>query len=428
MLAKGQMMPERHRMPVVIDGRNASESDQETPTLQHGSHQGSPSLNAQPLILDNHAQDGRLKPSEDGSPTLSQKMGQGGNNQPLVLDPYNNDVDEETATLRQGMDKGATVQPVVIQENQRRELRLVDGDGDTAGALSNDPGGIQVNLLLVGDERAVTGEDRTTLSDSEVPSLRENGGHQTLVIKGAAVRANPDTGPQRGEVLEDGSVYTLDTKAPHVVGTEVPVLKRRGGFGYSVDEGEVPTLEAQGGSHEGGPDNLPIVLAFETKGDGSVFSEDEAQTLRSMNYDKSHVNGGGQVAIALTTYETPKFAEDEALTLTTPSPSGGGQPPAVAFDWGNGQSSDRTQIVRTEGGAQVSATRPDALIVKKRLRRLTPVECERLQGFPDHWTEASSDTQRYRQMGNAINLANVRWIARAWKRMVKRLAKGRLHG
>ena len=38
------------------------------------------------------------------------------------------------------------------------------------------------------------------------------------------------------------------------------------------------------------------------------------------------------------------------------------------------------------------------------IRRLTPTECERLQGFPDGWTEGQSDTQRYKQMGNAITV------------------------
>lgn len=38
----------------------------------------------------------------------------------------------------------------------------------------------------------------------------------------------------------------------------------------------------------------------------------------------------------------------------------------------------------------------------KRIRRLTPVECERLQGFPDNWTEGLSDTQRYKCLGNAV--------------------------
>ena len=37
-----------------------------------------------------------------------------------------------------------------------------------------------------------------------------------------------------------------------------------------------------------------------------------------------------------------------------------------------------------------------------RIRRLTPVECERLQGFPDGWTEGFSDTRRYKTLGNAV--------------------------
>lgn len=46
-----------------------------------------------------------------------------------------------------------------------------------------------------------------------------------------------------------------------------------------------------------------------------------------------------------------------------------------------------------------------------RIRRLTPIECERLQGFPDGWTDRVSDTQRYRQMGNAITVDVVQYIA-----------------
>ena len=37
-----------------------------------------------------------------------------------------------------------------------------------------------------------------------------------------------------------------------------------------------------------------------------------------------------------------------------------------------------------------------------KIRRLTPIECERLQGFPDNWTAGVSDTQRYKQLGNAV--------------------------
>lgn len=47
---------------------------------------------------------------------------------------------------------------------------------------------------------------------------------------------------------------------------------------------------------------------------------------------------------------------------------------------------------------------------KSTVRRLTPTECERLQGFPDGWTEGQTDTHRYKQMGNAVAVPVVEWI------------------
>jgi DNA (cytosine-5)-methyltransferase 1 len=50
------------------------------------------------------------------------------------------------------------------------------------------------------------------------------------------------------------------------------------------------------------------------------------------------------------------------------------------------------------------------------VRRLTPKECERLQGFPDDWTASQADSSRYKMMGNAVTVPVVEWII---KRMVK---------
>ena len=50
------------------------------------------------------------------------------------------------------------------------------------------------------------------------------------------------------------------------------------------------------------------------------------------------------------------------------------------------------------------------------VRRLTPKECERLQGFPDDWTSGQADSHRYKQMGNAVTVSVVDWII---KRLVK---------
>ena len=46
------------------------------------------------------------------------------------------------------------------------------------------------------------------------------------------------------------------------------------------------------------------------------------------------------------------------------------------------------------------------------VRRLTPVECCRLQGFPDDWNDNVSDTQRYKQMGNAVCVNVAEWIGK----------------
>jgi site-specific DNA-cytosine methylase len=45
-----------------------------------------------------------------------------------------------------------------------------------------------------------------------------------------------------------------------------------------------------------------------------------------------------------------------------------------------------------------------------RIRKLTPVEYERLQGFPDNWTEGISDTQRYKCCGNAVTVPVIEYI------------------
>jgi DNA (cytosine-5)-methyltransferase 1 len=50
------------------------------------------------------------------------------------------------------------------------------------------------------------------------------------------------------------------------------------------------------------------------------------------------------------------------------------------------------------------------MVAHSGIRRLTPIECERLQGFPDGWTDDQSDTQRYKQLGNTVSVPVVREI------------------
>ena len=57
-----------------------------------------------------------------------------------------------------------------------------------------------------------------------------------------------------------------------------------------------------------------------------------------------------------------------------------------------------------------TSQRDFGLLDGRRIRRLTPVECERLQGFPDNWTEGHSDTQRYKMCGNAVTVPVVEYL------------------
>jgi len=47
---------------------------------------------------------------------------------------------------------------------------------------------------------------------------------------------------------------------------------------------------------------------------------------------------------------------------------------------------------------------------KVRVRKLTPLECERLQGLPDGYTDNVADTHRYKTLGNAVTLPVVEFI------------------
>ena len=64
-----------------------------------------------------------------------------------------------------------------------------------------------------------------------------------------------------------------------------------------------------------------------------------------------------------------------------------------------------------------------AVIKSTKIRRLTPIECERLQGFPDDWTKEGtdgkiSDSQRYKMCGNAVTVDVVQAVAKRIKQVI----------
>ena len=88
---------------------------------------------------------------------------------------------------------------------------------------------------------------------------------------------------------------------------------------------------------------------------------------------------------------------------------------AIGFNWQNGggygNANDGLGITM-EATPPLSTSQIPAAAYEWNVRRLTPVECERLQGFPDDWTAGLADSNRYRQMGNAVTVPVAEWLGK----------------
>lgn len=75
---------------------------------------------------------------------------------------------------------------------------------------------------------------------------------------------------------------------------------------------------------------------------------------------------------------------------------------AYAIDCRNSRLSQISMTLQAKNQGGYSLNYQNPIIVKDYVRRLTPLECESLQGLPDNWTEGGSDTARYRAIGNGM--------------------------
>ncbi len=87
-----------------------------------------------------------------------------------------------------------------------------------------------------------------------------------------------------------------------------------------------------------------------------------------------------------------------------------GQIPAIAFAQNQRDEIGELSVAGSVNAERWGTAKNETLLATSTVRRLTPLECERLQGFPDNWTAGQSDTQRYRQMGNAVAVPVAEWI------------------
>jgi len=79
-----------------------------------------------------------------------------------------------------------------------------------------------------------------------------------------------------------------------------------------------------------------------------------------------------------------------------------------------------TQSARQAKDATDLVVEPDRQYAQL-IRRLTPLECERLQGFPDEWTGISgaSDSARYRALGNSVAVPCVEFIMKSLREVTE---------
>jgi site-specific DNA-cytosine methylase len=133
--------------------------------------------------------------------------------------------------------------------------------------------------------------------------------------------------------------------------------------------------------------------------DGARVQGDTMNTLTSRMG-----TGGNNVSGVATIFSHTQGLDAQPSETVSPTLRAGGAGMAVAYDEFNDSIGDTHHTLRA--GTKQST----GVIMESNVRRLTPVECERLQGFPDDWTAGQSDSTRYKQMGNAVAVPVVEWI------------------
>ena len=181
---------------------------------------------------------------------------------------------------------------------------------------------------------------------------------------------------------------------------DIAHCRNAGGMGRQDYESETlitHSLRAEGfdASEDGTGRGTPLVpIAFSAKDHGADAMLDCSPTLRAGGFTGSHANAGVMPAVAFQEAQTGCREYDTAGTLRADGP---GHDPVGT---------------RVRLGMAV--------------RRLTPRECERLQGFPDDYTKISdttADGPRYKALGNSMAVPVMRWIGGRIQR-VEQVGKG----
>lgn len=367
---------------------------------------------------------------------------------PIGFDGYNGDLTGDlSATLgvNCGMSTGrnGVITPMAFAANQRDEVRDLH---DVAGALGAQPGMKQQTFIAEG---VVTkGNGDCFLTHEQHTSLSTGGGQAGQGYP--CVLCLNDQGGERMDVTENQTTTLRAQMGGH---QPLICLNDQGGSVMSCSEEVSGTLRAQEHGHQ--PIVMDEVLLFENHGIDSRYTGPHSVSptmsarygtggnnvpLVSQNaevfcitgnaIDRQPQNGGNGIG----------YQEDIAYTLTATDHHAvfsrqrvdvfrNGD---VASTQSARQHKDATDLVmdvagldcrnatengdlcgtlqKGTSGSSLNSIHPvrHGLLI----RRLTPMECERLQAFPDLWTEvmSASDSARYKALGNSVAIPCVEFI------------------
>lgn len=336
-----------------------------------------------------------------------------------------------------------------VPQRRRRIALIADFGGESAPEILFNPSGLQGNPSPSGKTRERAAE---TPQGSTSFAVRERGGcagggkgplvqeeisgtiatgndQTTFCLQGNAID-RADTARCNGKGWKEDKCYTLNTIDRPAVCAGFKLGNSEAARSIGCAEELVPTLNAECGG------NKPAIIApaaysFSSLASNSMKSKnplsgcrvtETAKTLDTSPPDPSKNQGGVANLDMAHACDVIRDGGDVSPSLQARMGTGGNQVPLTYTASGYGGFRGGIGTLRAQGGDDGGGSE-NLCATAWTVRRLTPLECERLQGFPDGWTDIgawtdskgklhkeSSDSARYKAMGNSIALPPWKWV------------------
>ena len=280
--------------------------------------------------------------------------------------------------------KNLSDEPVAFAQNQRDEVRDLH---NIAGALGAQPGMKQQTFIASFSAGAGATAGTIGYAEEVAPTLKGSPSGNCM----PSVMCLHDQGGQRMDVCENMTGTLRASEKGHQ-----PLVYENHGVDARIREsGEVsPTVTARYGTGGG---NTPLVQ-----------EPNEVYCIVGNVIDRQPENGGNGCG----------YQENLAYTITTCDRHAVFARQRV--DEFKEDDIASTQSARQAKDATDLVAEPERQYAQL-IRRLTPLECERLQGFPDEWTGISgaSDSARYRALGNSVAVPCVEFIMKSLREVTE---------